>query len=423
MNRRLTAIERTFWINGKATSMNFALAVHVQGDLTLAQLEAALRAVRKRHPLLTVAIRPDQDGWPWYVSEGVPEIPVRVVEGTDPDVWRQETEDELARSIDWETGPLARFVWVRGNGRSVLIAVAHHVASDGLSVAYLIRDVMTQLGGAAADVEPLPALAGPEDLVPPAVSNNLLVRLVTACLAVLFKLQMRFKKSVFDADRPKDAYRLLPWVLTEAQTRVLVDRCREAQTTVHAAICTAFLLSYADLRGGPRVRRIQSPVSLRQHLVGPVEEAVGLLITIAETRADCAPGRDFWEIARDVKTGFTRGSAGSRLFLRILTMKRVLRNLAEADIINNWSDCEVEYDLSVSNLGRLEIPVRCGPYQIEVIHGPLVNGTRHEQVLGVTTIAGRMSMTFVYRSPTMHATVAEQIVDGAMQRLGEAVGW
>jgi hypothetical protein len=85
-------------------------------------------------------------------------------------------------------------------------------------------------------------------------------------------------------------------------------------------------------------------------------------------------------------------------------------------LIENFT---TNYDISVTNLGRLDIPTQYGPLRLEALYGPALSvaGERHH-VLGVTTIGGRLAFTLAFRGPSLEHTRRQ-----AMQRLGAAVGW
>ena len=59
--------------------------------------------------------------------------------------------------FEFETHPAIRFVLVQSPERSELIILCHHIICDGISLAYLARDLMVHLGEPAREVEVLPA--------------------------------------------------------------------------------------------------------------------------------------------------------------------------------------------------------------------------------------------------------------------------
>ncbi len=435
MSRKLTAAEYSMWLGAQIAPSNFTMLARVSGGFSLDQLQEALGKARRRHPLLAVRAAVDHAGWPHFVSEDMPVLPVRVVERSSNDDWMQEVAAELVRPFTWKTGPLIRLVWLKAEDISDILVVCHHCVADGLSVAYLIRDLLHYLGQPEAMVEPLPLLPGSAELIPARFTNSVPILLKARLLATLFKGWLRFrqlKKKLVGSDKKEIAntlkYAVLPWVLTEPQTSALVAGCRQEQATVHAALCTAFLRAFAEEQAGKKVwrRRVSSPVSLRGHLNRPVGEGFGVFIALTKIVVDCRPARDFWEIARDVKRQFAREVTDEALFRYVANVNAVVKAIAKdlslAIIEDSWPP-SVDYDLSITNLGRLDFPRQYGPLQLEAMYGPSVSGIPQENVLGVTTVGRRMFFTFVVTDMGLGIPKAERIKERAMQHLAEAVGW
>ena len=89
----------------------------------------------------------------------------------------------------------------------------------------------------------------------------------------------------------------------------------------------------------------------------------------------------------------------------------------------NFASQPINYDFSITNLGRLDFPVRYGPLRLEAMYGPAVNTSEQERTVGVTTIGGRMAFTLAFRDFVLDPAAAEQLKARAMARLGEAAGW
>jgi hypothetical protein len=71
----------------------------------------------------------------------------------------------------------------------------------------------------------------------------------------------------------------------------------------------------------------------------------------------------------------------------------------------------MDYDLSISNLGRVDLPSQYGDLQLEAIFAPTMNVMMDgHRILGVTTFAGRMNCTFTSRDP-LAAAVAERALE------------
>lgn len=409
MRRMLSAVESLMWGGGQR-AINFALAARLRGDLAVEPLRVALAKVRQKNPLAAGRVE-GGDGVRWYTTEGVPEFSIRTVEGD----WAAAVAGELAIPFPFE-GPLARFVLVKDGVCSTLVMVCHHCVADGLSAAYVLRDVLHYLAHPDAPAEPLPELPPLADLLPPFDPG------------LLDFARMAMSKpgepNVFDAAAGERLY-VLPWSLDEAQTAALAARCRREGTTVHAALCVAFLTAFVRLdAGGPTVRCVSSPVNLRDKLRRTVGEQYGMLIQGGiKTCLDCAPDREFWAKARAFKESMQRDIADPRFFALFHTAEQILSRMPYEQVIAAEGGLIVDYDLSITNLGRLDFPAEAGALRLEGLYGPAVSGMPDEQVLGVATAAGRLTFTLVSRERLMTPDAAAQWKALAGDELARAVGW
>jgi hypothetical protein len=426
-------MEWMMWQADEAMPVHFSTTARIRGTISADQLHEALLKVRRKHPLLAVRATLDAEGQAWFVSEDVPEFSLRIIEGVQEDDWIQVIGEELLQRFSWETGPLVRFIWLQFPDFSDLITICHHAIADGFSGAYLIRDVLHYLGYPEAEVEALPALPALIDLVPPAIEESFSKYSSSDIMAqlALSTPTGELSSPVEQAPPGPPKFCIKAWSLTQAQTAALVACARQEQTTVHGALGAAFLLTFADILGVEEewMRTLQSPVSLREYLAEPVGEAVGMFITLAKTRVDCTPGRDFWQIARELRAGFARETTPEKLFAMFVVLKSLLASglssevMAENMIKMAEFFTKIDYDLSLSNLGWLDLPTTYGSLELESLYGPTFSAMAGEKIVGVNTMGGRMFFTLIYRDTTLTAPIGEQIRQQVMHRLGEAVGW
>ncbi|MGW1543288.1 non-ribosomal peptide synthase/polyketide synthase [Streptomyces sp. NPDC002309] len=161
----LSFAQQRLWFLGELQGpngmYNIPITLRLTGDLNLDALRAALADLVERHEALRTLIA---------TNDGVPEQMILTPDGFDvPLPVIEVTEDELARVMAEESGrpfdlsreiPLRACLLAVGPQDHVLVLVAHHIASDGWSLAPLARDVSTaytaRSGGQAPTWEPLP---------------------------------------------------------------------------------------------------------------------------------------------------------------------------------------------------------------------------------------------------------------------------
>ncbi|MEU5404191.1 amino acid adenylation domain-containing protein [Streptomyces sp. NPDC005963] len=162
----LSFAQRRMWLThqmeGGAETYNISPAFRLTGALDQAALVAAIQDLVERHePLRTVYVTDDR-GEPYQQilpsAEAAVEVPVVEV-ATD------ELTDTVAKFITHRFDlaaeiPFRATLFRCGPEDHVLVLVIHHIASDGSSVAPLVRDMSAgyaaRLEGRAPDWEPLP---------------------------------------------------------------------------------------------------------------------------------------------------------------------------------------------------------------------------------------------------------------------------
>ena len=120
---------------------------------------------------------------------------------------------------------------------------------------------------------------------------------------------------------------------------------------------------------------------------------IGVFISLVYSKVDCTPGKDRWEAAREVGKSLT-GVPDEQLFSIPIVMLHVAEHPLSVPVVG------FDYDLSISNLGRVNIPEQYGDLTLESIYAPTMNvsGPTH-RIVGVTTFGGRMRCTFTSRDP------------------------
>jgi hypothetical protein len=387
MRFELSGAQSAIFVPGIPFSLNFTISARIRGEFTFEMLQGALERLRLRHPLIAVRIAPaGHDSPACFTTDGVPPIPVRIVERQSGHDWVGEVEREIARPTDYAKGPLFRCVWVRGAGVSDLILVCDHLAGDGMAGVYALRDLLELLADPGLILEPLPAprLA---DLVPPAMRARI-EEVISASDTAVIERPEEMPGAI-----PAGQLRVLPLDFDEAATGALVSRCRAEGVTVQAALLAAFALPFAERHPEAPVRRFESPANLRGRLLRPVGEVYGNYISLIYTDVDCSPGRDAWEIARQAHRDLA-AVTDEQLFTVPIVMMAVSNRPLPIPVV------DVAYDVSISNLGRVDIPGQYGQLVVESIYAPTMNiSTPAHRILDVVTFGGQMRCTFVSCDP------------------------
>lgn len=181
-------MERWYWICDQISPLNVIARVHIAGTCEPEDLERASAMLAQEHPLLRVAIAAEPDGsHPRFVAAKRPRIPIRTVrpdehcsyqEKAHPEKahWEMEVDGvELASSLDWRSGPLARIVDIAhapgtADERHDLILTMSHVIADGTTALELLRRLV-ELAAASERPAPREPLPPPEAMLPKRVNG------------------------------------------------------------------------------------------------------------------------------------------------------------------------------------------------------------------------------------------------------------
>ncbi len=136
---------------------NIPVAIRFQGPLDLGLLGLALAELARRHESLRTTFAAAPGGHPVQVVAAAPAaaVPPRVdLRGLPPAAREAEALDRLAeeslRPFDLAHGPLLRpYLFQLGDGDLLLYFAIHHLVCDGVSIAILLRELVTLYGAFA----------------------------------------------------------------------------------------------------------------------------------------------------------------------------------------------------------------------------------------------------------------------------------
>jgi hypothetical protein len=375
--RPLGGLERFLWLTDQNRPTHFAMAAHVEGRTTIPGWRAALDAVQERHPLLSVAIETNDSNAPQFRTMAHARIPLRIAGAATLSSWTSEMAWELATPFQAEQAPLVRAALMHGKDESVFIFSAHHSIADGLSVAYIIRDILQTLAG-----EKLEAL-------PPVPAEEQLVYKLQEAAPVTLNLgapeppqqgrPVTFRKS--DSLPTIEAVRLTPEL-----TQMLVERAREQGTTVHGALCAALVLAGREKSPDwdSNEVRVLSPFSLRKQL--GIGKDCGVFVWASEVEMPLAPIAEFWEMARFAKSTLAGKQPLERVAMEMQGLGQAVESgidvAGAAQLLAHGFPCE----LLLTNLGNLPMQFDAGALKLKALWGPSVlMGFEGEQTVGVAT--------------------------------------
>jgi hypothetical protein len=215
--------------------------------------------------------------------------------------------------------------------------------------------------------------------------------------------------------------RLLTWHLPEEDSARLVAASRREGTSVHGALCAAFLLPLAAELGTREevLLTVMSPVNLRERLQPSGGEAFAAYFTRQRTHHQLQSTSRFWEVARDVKHQLHQDTAGPGVFANLLALKALLATNPDTPSLLSFAKGLMGSELTVTNLGRLGFEEQYGLLRLERLY--LTVSGLAPLIVGVTTVGGRLCVTSRYLESVIPAARAQRLQQGAREHLQSAL--
>jgi hypothetical protein len=284
--RPLGPSEHYFWLSNQNSAKHFVIAAEIVGDAPVEAWMSAVAAAQLRHPLLRVSIEQGPEGRPCFCQNADIPIPLRIVPQRESASWQVEMAKELATPIPANGTPLVRITVLRKSGGSTLLLAMHHSIADGLSSAFVIRDILEALSG--KPLQPL-TLAEPQESLCSAAMDP-----PAPPAAPVYPPATLLRR---DVGGPA----IQSLKVSRELTMNLRKHAREVGATVHGALVAAFTFAGRQLSSDwlKHPVRVVSPVNNRR-LLGREDQCT--LSIIFPTGAYTPDSEEhLWHVARAVK--------------------------------------------------------------------------------------------------------------------------
>ncbi len=456
--RKVTGAERFF---SHSPFSIVTIVARIKGNVTEEMLKNTVAQVQQRHTLLRVRIAEDQEHVPWFTSEGVQEIPIKVVARGSENDWIKVHIEASKIPFEFETRPTIRFILVQSPEISELIIVCHHIICDGMSLAYLARDLMVHLGDPSAEVQVLPDPEPmtldnlPSKVSPPGIVKKLINRIRQKWAEEIVFFDQQDYEALTQAYWDTYDHEIFSIELSEEETSALVARCRKEGITVNSAITAAFSGALSFVEGPkPHHSKVAMGASLRDMLQHPVGEAMGYYASGPALKLKYNHKKSFWENARKyhkrIKPNLTNKKMVGDLTGWLLMDSNIYSALSykklggfvpsdspryekladfgkrEDVVVRLLQRAKIEtlemkiVGPAITNLGRMDFPKTYGALELDRLifqpggAFPLVHV---DLVLGAVTCSGKLSLVIEYTPAAVDISTMEKIKDKAMAYL------
>lgn len=407
--------ERIMYADGLAP-VNCVFVATVEGNLSAPQIINGLAKIQNRHPLLRTNVGRNRTNVPVFVTNpDISPIPLDIVERTSDTQWEEVSLLEWERQFDLAKEPAARLVWLKSETVSDLLLVCPHCVCDGSGFVTLMRELLLLLDNPGMDLEPYEGFQSVNSLVPASISGSRTIHWKG-------KLFSSLAKGLFAILNPKPApregnYYLLTHALDRETTASLVKKCKAEKTTVQAALCTASLLAHRSVLGKASRNKVISPVDIRRYLPGIGRDhlfAFAPIVELSLSRKDAQ--NDFWQEARSMKQTLVEKAENVNA-AEMMFITEYFHSSTGA-LLRHMRSTKGSHDITISNMGVLDIPVSYHNFRVHAIHSPSVGFPwRNPNTLVVSTFAGRMDFSFCSHESFLPMIDAEKICREAMRVL------
>jgi hypothetical protein len=413
------------------TPFTSVFTIQVLGELDEGRMRQALARVQSKHPLLRCVIE-ETAGSPRFVLLDRPApIPLRIVERTGEDDWQTEARREWVAPFDASREPLVRLVWLRAGEVNELLLVGHHCICDGHSGINLVRELLSAYDQPEQDLGAYDALGAIEDIMPAALLENQRFQRRVRRKAGMLRLILFLKRRGSNAPGPRissDQIYFHRWNSGNTAALELTERCRLEGVTVLAAVSVAFMQAFRDVRGAKGLSKTCTMVNARRFLPEMRADAMfGLAPGVALRTKGLPPPRDmsagsFWLRAKAIKADLTRriDRLGAGLYDNLAALERLHDKYAR--LVAYFESAPAVRNVTLSNLGRLDLPQQYRSFRLERIYSPLVmvSPTPANTVV-ISSFAGQMEFAMISDEQSLPYVQALEIKQRAMEILSTCV--
>jgi len=417
MKRKLLFGERMLLGDG-TEPFNAVIPFRLHGIFKEEEIRYALGRLQEKHPWLKALIQYDEQHIPWFqVPEATVSIPIRLVNRENEDDWQEESKQEWHSTFDYQTKPLIRFVWIKGEEVSDMLFVFHHCLCDGGSAMALLYEFLKVLDNPDAEIGLENPILGIEDVVPAHIlqsgKKQFKAKTIGRLAALAIKCIPVGRKVI---DRQTDY--LIHWKFDKKTSEQLISYCKSRGITVNTFLGATILEAFRKVRGAAAFNKVSCPVDIRRFAPQIKDDhifAFGLMIVMSLNQK-----MNFMDNLRLMQIEVERKTAKLNPYITMMVME------SAHDALKNFTRLlkrgKSSNDCMFSNLGRIQIPDQYRTFSLETVFSPSVIGPLGNTTTMVTsTFRGQMDFSFMgsegYLPQAEALAIRDEIIGRIRQQL------
>ncbi|MDQ0782474.1 condensation domain-containing protein [Chryseobacterium sp. W4I1] len=412
IRRNLMMVERIMYVDPE-TPVNCVFTAKIKGNIPEENFKAALEKIQQKHPLLRTRIDNSSEKYPFFIEEKEMEpIPLRIVERKTDEDWLQESESEWFRLFKDDKKPLAQLVWIKGNDVSEILWVLPHCICDGTSLVTMMTELLTLLDDPAVELQPYEVFSSVDDFLP--LDFNMKKKKRKArfylVMARLFFLMQRKSKI-----RNLGKNYVVHWKLNSDTTAQITEKSKAHGVSVHALFCSSFMQAFQEIQGKQAKGKVISPVDVRHFIPEIRQDHVFAFAPTVELSLKKG-STDLLDNARQIKKDLV-GKIEKMEARELLWMGEQMHPVAER-MISMMKSSKGGHDVTLSNMGRINIPSDYKNFKVETVISPTVAFPwLNSNTLVATTYNQQMDFTFMSNEHFLPKEEAVKIKDKAIELL------
>lgn len=418
MKRRLIVGERLMYAKGERP-VNCVFSVTLEGQITEQQLQSAFARLQARHPLLRAVINEEEQSLPYFdIAAAAASGRVEVLPRITADDWINVAEAEWKRPFDYKQAPLMRVLWLDGGPESDLVIVLPHCICDGGTIVNLMRELLAYAADPEIKAEPYASFTWPAELVAaqdlPGKGAVVKAKLLSPIARGALSLITRNKQEATG----RDNY-MIRWTLDRAVSQQIMAACKTGQTSVQAALGTAFLRAFSKVMGKDAKNKLVCPVDIRKSVPGIREDMMFAFAPVVELKGATGPDNSsFWEQARSMKAELQLKV--SKLKPNHLLVLTEYFHPAADKMLKHLRTSKGGHDVTLSNMGKINIPLAYQGFRLKRVYSPSTAlPWKNPNTLVVTSFDGQLDFSFISEQEFLPSARAAEIKDAFMTLLQE----
>ncbi|WP_326983095.1 condensation domain-containing protein [Chryseobacterium sp. MYb264] len=411
IKRKLMMVERIMYVDSQ-TPLNVIYTARINGTISEDHLRIALDKIQRKHPLLRVSIDHKSAKFPFFTEEKeISQIPLRVVERRTDDDWLAESENEWYRIFEDQKKPMAQLVWVKGETVSEILWVMPHCLCDGTTGITLIRELITLLDNPLLEMDTYDAFRSVDEFLPDDFNlkkQKRKARLYLVMAKLFFFTQLKSK------NRNLGNNYALHRKLDADISKKIVTTCKTHGISVHALLCSAFMQAFRETQGKKARGKVISPVDVRHFIPEIKQDHIFAFAPTVELsiKKDLNLLENAKHIKKDLLEKIEKTKARELLWMGE-NMHPVVDRMISLLKLSKGS-----HDITLSNMGKIDIPAEYKNFKLETIFSPTVAFPwLNSNTLLTTTYNQQMDFTFMSNENFLPKEEAKKIKDKAIELL------